>query len=436
MRHDLSMEDAEKKINKLRDNREFSAALDIVNDVLSDNPEDFSMLCSKCLLLEDLQNFNGALEISEKLLELSSECVDCYFYKARISFKLKLYEKAIETIIKYIHQFGGKSISDLETGTDDQELIDIYYQSRKHLEIDTSKSPIDSNKNKIPRYPNSLKITEALLMLFPNYSTRYDYLTILKGQHEKIREIKYFCKNNFGWMPTYEQIKDIMVKLDYPLLKKSVIEKLNAKKSNNILFSLYHITHLDNLKKILELGLMSHDSIIHDNPKRISSQSIMNMRCNIFTPEQKPLSQYVNLYFNPRNSMLYRVKKEQEQTKQSDNIIILEFLEDIFREKILISDGNCAHSKTQIFKSLLSEETMGIINRARSIRDWTHDAEDKRIQCAECLIPDIFSSEKIHNIHVQNTQIKENVNLILNSINNLINRNRINIIVNHDMFFG
>ena len=83
---------------------------------------------------------------------------------------------------------------------------------------------------------------------------------------------------------------------------------------------LYYITHIENVQSILDKGILSHDIIEKEKIKftPIYDQDIVNKRKSIKTPDGKSLWEFANLYFQPRNPMLYRVVSE----KLANNIVI------------------------------------------------------------------------------------------------------------------
>jgi hypothetical protein len=376
-----------------------------------------------------------------KLLEDAPDTEDFYFCQARILYKLERFPEVIEIINQYVKHFGGKDIHDLMPGTDDQELIDLFNKSNEELMKkkedvqDNFQSAISNPIQNSPEMTTTQKIWNVLTILFPNFLTLNNFHSLLTDNSVKIRIIKNYCENTFNWTPSYEQIKNAILtqttipsELNYVQSKQNKLEK-------EFLFQIYHITHLDNLEKILELGLMSHDLVISKNPHRISSESIMEMRRSKITSSGKSLSYYANFYFNPRNKMLYRIKKEQKKQDQHRNIIVIEFLVNIFTDGIMISDGNAA-SNSKIEPANYYNDILAIINYSKNIRYWTKKPDDARRVCAECLIPELVPADKIQIIHVQDDEIKEKIKKILDSNKiSTIRSNRIAIIVNPDMFF-
>ncbi|MGQ9629827.1 MAG: DarT ssDNA thymidine ADP-ribosyltransferase family protein [bacterium] len=181
---------------------------------------------------------------------------------------------------------------------------------------------------------------------------------------------------------------------------------------------LYYITHIDNLASILEKGILSH-RLIKEN--RISHTAIYNeeiiaMRESKTTPDGRSLWDFANLYFQPRNAMLYRVVFFGGASR--DDIIIIGVKVSILnREDILITTGNAASYGTQI---LPIKEGKKIIKNIREGVDrewWASEDGSKRKLMAECLVPEKVSPECIQEIYVPSWKSAEKVKRILNSAN-------------------
>jgi hypothetical protein len=98
-----------------------------------------------------------------------------------------------------------------------------------------------------------------------------------------------------------------------------------SKEVNN----LYYICHIDNVKSILENGLLSHNKVQVLSPKTIYDNDIIDRRNNIQPNPDNNISlwDFANLYFNVRNAMLYRVLHE----NGVKNIVIITFKKKCFR---------------------------------------------------------------------------------------------------------
>ena len=102
-------------------------------------------------------------------------------------------------------------------------------------------------------------------------------------------------------------------------------------------FRLYHLTHIINLKPILNQGLKCHNDAL-------GYKDISNLNVNKLREREKQnygvLHDYVPLYFNPRNAMLYQTCKQ-----FNDQIIILEIKKEIIKKDYTVfSQGNAARS--------------------------------------------------------------------------------------------
>lgn len=118
---------------KLMNDGEYSQALKIVNEMLEKNPLDVCLNCDKFLLLEDMKDYENALIISTKLLEDHPDADDFYHYQARILYKLERFPEVIKIINQFVKHFGGTDINNLMSGTDDQELIDLFNKSNEEI---------------------------------------------------------------------------------------------------------------------------------------------------------------------------------------------------------------------------------------------------------------------------------------------------------------
>ena len=113
----------------------------------------------------------------------------------------------------------------------------------------------------------------------------------------------------------------------------SIIEKVG-------IATIDHMTHIDNLGSIFKNGLLAHN-----NPYKkidISNKEVNDRRNKIEPIYNRNVHDYVPLYFNPRNAMLYRNKM-----KFDDKIVILAFKNDtILLENSFFTNGNVASDHT------------------------------------------------------------------------------------------
>jgi len=188
-----------------------------------------------------------------------------------------------------------------------------------------------------------------------------------------------------------------------PLMKKRAIK------------GLYYITHLDNLPSILRHGILSHHQIeaLEIPYTAIYDPSIVSGRKERLTPDNKNLWEYANVYFQPRNPMLYRVLNESNRRE----VVVLGVSPQVLEiPGSFIAAGNAASYLTPIF---LAEKGIQIITgELRNIiqNDWWA-AEDgsKRKIMAECLVPKSIPPDLIHSVYVSNHQVSQAVRTLVES---------------------
>jgi O-acetyl-ADP-ribose deacetylase (regulator of RNase III) len=180
----------------------------------------------------------------------------------------------------------------------------------------------------------------------------------------------------------------------------------------------------------LEYGILSHQIIENEKIKftPIYDAQIVANRHNIKTPDGKSLWEFANLYFQPRNPMLYRVISE----KSVNDVIVISIKGYVLnRNDIFISTGNAAHSKSDI----LPVKKMGDFSKIAKIiksdinKIWWKEADgSKRKIMAECLVPNNVMPDSIDTIYVANHDVAEKLKY-------LIKKSNISVIPEPSMFF-
>ena len=191
--------------------------------------------------------------------------------------------------------------------------------------------------------------------------------------------------------------------------------------------NLYYITHIDNLPSILEKGILSHERIENEQlqPARIYNTDIVNRRQEKSTPDQKSLWHYANLYFQPRNPMMYRVVHE----KGPKNLVVVSVAKEILQTAgVFIADGNAANAPTQFYfpsngLKMLQQQWKIVQN------EWwnTLDGSKRKIM-AECLVPDSIAPELINSIYVPDEETRV-------SVSRKVGSRSISVIPEPKMFF-
>ena len=111
---------------------------------------------------------------------------------------------------------------------------------------------------------------------------------------------------------------------------------------------LYYITHIDNIPAILTTGILSHERIETEQVEHtpIFDNRIVINRRNKITPEGKSLWHYANLFFQPRNPMLYRVINQ----RGKQNLAVLRVAKTVLQKQgIFITDGVASNRQTRFY---------------------------------------------------------------------------------------
>ena len=134
-------------------------------------------------------------------------------------------------------------------------------------------------------------------------------------------------------------------------------------------------------------------------------EEVQSRRSHIVIPGARKLHDYVNLYFDARNPMLYKLKcnSDEEFCILQINVEVLEFPQVVITDRNAASDfarfytpekGMAKLSKDLIFAEYWTDED--------PIEQW----KKKSIKCAEILVPDRVDSAYVLGSCVANNQLK------------------------------
>jgi O-acetyl-ADP-ribose deacetylase (regulator of RNase III) len=193
---------------------------------------------------------------------------------------------------------------------------------------------------------------------------------------------------------------------------------------------LYYITHINNLQSILRYGILSHRQVEEQGVPfiRIYNAEIVANREIRQTPDGKSLWDYANVYFQPRNPMLYKVTNEADKK----DIVILGISPQIVNTPgAFISLGNAASPLSSILNiedglNAVNDEYWSIINS-----DWwkTEDGTKRKIM-AECLVPNQIPPAQIHSIYVASQEVGDKIRPVLKSFSL-----QVSVVAEPHMFF-
>ena len=175
--------------------------------------------------------------------------------------------------------------------------------------------------------------------------------------------------------------------------------------------SLYYITHIDNLTSIFRQGILSAQRIEKEQRQFIrmftskTDAKKNTTKRHKIKPEngEKSLLNYVSLFFQPRNPMMYRAIFE----KGEDKLAVLEIASTVLNPSgCIITDGNALDPLTQFYPS---PQGLKKLQRQWKIiqNEWwkTCDGSKRRIM-AECLVPNQVRPEYIRSVVIADSTMK------------------------------
>ena len=175
--------------------------------------------------------------------------------------------------------------------------------------------------------------------------------------------------------------------------------------------ALYFITPIENLGSIVARGIVCFNQAKKLKAKSIADSDIQERREKIIPGINKKLHSYANLYFNPRNPMMYKRKGIHQE------LCILCIDQSILDESnVIIADGNASSNYTRFVPS---PEGLKYLDSTSIFTEyWTSDNpfdywENKRRICAEVLVPGYVLSYFIKGIFVSCTESLKQVKDIL-----------------------
>lgn len=190
------------------------------------------------------------------------------------------------------------------------------------------------------------------------------------------------------------------------------------------LTELHYITPIANVSSILERGLLSHNLARKLPHKSIAMEEIQNRRKPKVVPRGLPLHDYVNLYINGRNKMMFKLKDKHAE------ICVLRLDPGVLDiEGTVISDRNASSDYARFYASPHGLEH---IDKDKVFaKYWTHDdpidtMRHSSVVCAEVLVPHSIEPAFILGAYVS---CKEAMGMLTNM------NTGINIELNAYMFF-
>ena len=204
--------------------------------------------------------------------------------------------------------------------------------------------------------------------------------------------------------------KKIELEADFELARKSPVKKE---------WSLFFITHFENIESILERGIFSPAYVRYYKIKHTKIHSeIVNKRrskyihANGLDQKALKLEDFAHTFFNPCNAMLAVVLNNYTPAK----IVIIEVTLNVSDKEIYITDRNAAKRDVQCWGSheyykiipQIERETLPI-GRPYDTASYEYNDGSKGKVMAECLVQDEITPEHFKSIHVSKICMKEKI---------------------------
>lgn len=150
---------------------------------------------------------------------------------------------------------------------------------------------------------------------------------------------------------------------------------------------LYNIMPVSNIPSVIHRGILSYDQVRLIQHQSVAMNEVQVRRDRVIIPKvERRLHSYANLYFTHHNPMMYKRKD------QADELCILAIDSKIMNVPgCILTDQNAASSVARFYSP---EEGLREINFDKvfakywTSSDYYEEKNNKRIKCAEVLIPD------------------------------------------------
>lgn len=188
---------------------------------------------------------------------------------------------------------------------------------------------------------------------------------------------------------------------------------------------IYHMTHKSNLQNILQNGLLSHNQARNGNLTQvdIADNQVNDRRSRNEPIYERSIHDYVPLYFNPKNPMLYR-----RGNIQNDIIILAIDRILLYQSNTVFTNGNAAASATSFFGN--PDDLIKLNWTCINAEYWNDIVDGKRIKCSEVLVYPSIPTTTIKKIYCNNQQTK----LFVESI--LTNQSAIDVEIKPNLYFS
>jgi len=178
----------------------------------------------------------------------------------------------------------------------------------------------------------------------------------------------------------------------------------------NELEELHYITTIRNVPSIMAKGILSHKRVGKINHNSVAMEVIQERREKKVVPGGRPLHEYVNLYINSRNKMMYKVLCG-AKIQHADLCVLRVNTEILDLPDVVVVNQNAASDYAGFYPS---PGGLRKIDRDLVFAEyWTHpnnpieELLHGSIMCSEVLVPNRIDPGLIMGAYVSCTNAKE-----------------------------
>lgn len=151
------------------------------------------------------------------------------------------------------------------------------------------------------------------------------------------------------------------------------------------------MTPLANLTSIAAHGILSHMLVEQLPHASVAMAEVQDLRSGRTVPGGRPLHEYVNLYFDARNAMMF--------LRRARNLVVVRVAPAVLDlPGVVVTDGNAANGPTRFLPSpagLVNLDEDRVYAMSWDHSDYWEKQERKRQRQAEVLVPDVVPEEYI-----------------------------------------
>jgi hypothetical protein len=184
---------------------------------------------------------------------------------------------------------------------------------------------------------------------------------------------------------------------------------------------LHYIVPMQNLPSIMSVGLLSNRRSKAVDAVSIALEGVQDRRAAKRVPGGRPLHEYVNLYINARNPMLFR------RINMHKTICVLSVSPAVLDlPGVVVTDQNAASNYVRFAGGA---NALAIVDHSLTFAEfWTHpenpiqEWRHKSAMCAEVLVPDAVPPRFVTGAHVSGRAAARNFDALGLGLGRTINR--------------